>query len=190
MNTSWQWSTHSPSPVHRSWSIHTRISTSTVAAPAVIVLARTLARMTVDDGPAPPVAPTKPYTWERPTGPADDPWAWLLQRDDPETLAYLRAENAYSDVFFDEHADLVEGIFQEIKSRVQETDESVPVQHGPWWYVTRTFEGHSYPVFCRGATIDDATSTVLLDCNIEAAGHEYFDVHAVDPSPDHELLAW
>ena len=65
----------------------------------------------------------------------------------------------------------------------------MPVRHGPWWYVTRTIEGESYPVFCRGRSIDDA-SDVILDCNAEAAGHEYFDVHAVDSSPDHSLLAW
>ena len=106
--------------------------------------------------PDPPVAPTKPHTWERPTGAVDDPYAWLRNRDDPDTIAYLEAENAYADAFFDRHADLVEELFAEIKSRVQETDESVPVRHGPWWYVTRTIEGESYPVFCRGRSIDDA----------------------------------
>ena len=139
--------------------------------------------------PDPPVAPTKPHTWERPTGAVDDPYAWLRDREDPDTIAYLEAENTYAGLFFDRHADQVEELFAEIKSRIQETDESVPVRHGPWWYVTRTIEGESYPVFCRGRSIDDA-SDVILDCNAEAAGHEYFDVHAVDPSPDHSLLAW
>ena len=67
----------------------------------------------------------------------------------------------------------------------------MPVLHGGWWYVTRTIEGRSYPVFCRGR---DATlwmpDVVILDCNTEAEGHEYFDVHDVAPSPDHTLLAW
>ncbi len=139
--------------------------------------------------PDPPVAPTKPHTWERPTGAVDDPWAWLRNREDPDTIAYLEAENTYADAFFGRHADQIEELFAEIKSRVQETDESVPVRHGPWWYVTRTIEGESYPVFCRGRSIDEA-SDVILDCNAEAAGHEYFDVHAVDSSPDHSLLAW
>ena len=139
--------------------------------------------------PEPPVAPTKPHTWERPTGAVDDPYAWLRNREDPDTIAYLEAENAYAAAFFERHADQVEELFAEIKSRVQETDESVPVRHGPWWYVTRTIEGESYPVFCRGRSIDDAAD-VILDCNAEAAGHEYFDVHAVDASPDHSLLAW
>jgi oligopeptidase B len=138
---------------------------------------------------SPPVAPTKPHTWHRPTGDVDDPYAWLRDRDDPETVAYLTAENEYSQAWFDEHAALVDELYEEIKSRIQETDESVPVPHGPWWYVTRTVEGQSYPVFCRGRSIDTA-SDVILDCNVEAAGHDYFDVHAVDPSPDHSLLAW
>ncbi len=137
-----------------------------------------------------PVAPQKPHTWERPTGPADDPWAWLRDREDPDTIAYLEAENAYAAAFFEPRQDLVEELFTEIKSRVQETDESVPVRHGPWWYVSRTIEGESYPVFCRGRTFEEATADVILDCNAEARGHEFFDVHAVETSPDHTLLAW
>jgi oligopeptidase B len=138
----------------------------------------------------PPTAPTKPHTWDRPTGPTEDPWAWLSNREDPDTIAYLEAENAYTKAWFAEHEELVETIFGEIRSRVQETDLSVPVRHGPWWYVTRTVEGLSYPVYCRGETIDTATDSVMLDCNLEAEGHDFFDVHAVEVSPDHRLLAW
>ena len=131
---------------------------------------------------------------ETPDGVVDDPWAWLADRDDPETIAYLEAENAYADQYFAEpaRAALVETVFEEIKSRVQETDLSVPVLHGGWWYVTRTIEGKSYPVFCRSrdAEVPDTPDAVILDCNAEAEGHEYFDVHAVEPSPDHALLAW
>ena len=98
-----------------------------------------------------PVAPKRPHEWKRPTGVVEDPWAWLADRDDPDTISYLEAENAYSDRYFDATATagLVETVFAEIKSRVQETDLSVPVWHGGWWYVTRTIEGESYPVFCR-----------------------------------------
>ena len=139
----------------------------------------------------PPVAPTRPHEWKRPTGVVDDPWAWLADRDDPDTVPYLDAENAYADQYFAEptRAALVDTVFEEIKSRVQETDLSVPVLHGGWWYVTRTIEGRSYPVFCRGRDAVDP-DVVILDCNTEAEGHEYFDVHDVAPSPDHLLLAW
>ena len=139
----------------------------------------------------PPVAPTRPHEWKRPAGVVDDPWAWLADRDDPDTVPYLDAENAYADQYFAEptRAALVDTVFEEIKSRVQETDLSVPVLHGGWWYVTRTIEGRSYPVFCRGRDAVDP-DVVILDCNTEAEGHEYFDVHDVAPSPDHLLLAW
>ena len=125
---------------------------------------------------------------------AEDPWAWLIDREDPDTIAYLEAENAYAAQYFADpaRAALIETIYEEIKSRVQETDLSVPVHHHGWWYVTRTLEGKAYPVFCRSAQPDvpDSPESVILDCNAEADGLEYFDVHAVEPSPDHTLLAW
>ena len=143
---------------------------------------------------AAPIAPTRPHEWKRPTGVVEDPWAWLIDREDPEAIAYLEAENAYATQYFaePERAALVETIYEEIKSRVQETDLSVPVHHHGWWYVTRTIEGKAYPVFCRSEQPDvpDMPDTVILDCNAEAEGLEYFDVQAVEPSPDHALLAW
>lgn len=138
----------------------------------------------------PPVAKQVPHTWQRPTGPADDPWAWLRDRDDPDTLEYLHAENRYADAWFAEHGTLVDTLFAEIKQRVRETDLSAPVRNGPWWYVTRTEEGKSYPIHCRGRSADDATSQVLLDENAEASGHDYFSIHAFDVDESHRLLAW
>src|SRR5262249_55183435 len=71
--------------------------------------------------PPPRVAPRKAHTWPRPTGPVEDPYAWLRNREDPDTVAYLEAENAYSGAWFEAHAELVEAMYGEIKSRVQET---------------------------------------------------------------------
>ena len=137
-----------------------------------------------------PVAPQSPHTWARPTGPVDDPWAWLRDRDDPRTVPYLEAENAYADAWFADHQQLLDDLFREIKSRVQETDESAPVRKDDWWYVTRTVEGSSYPIHCRGRSASSATEQVLLDENIEAEGHEYFAVSAFDVNPQHTVLAW
>jgi oligopeptidase B len=128
--------------------------------------------------------------WKRAAGPVDDPWAWLRDRNDPDTLAYLEAENAYADAWFDQVSDVREQIFGEIKARTQETDMSVPVRHCSWWYVTRTVEGLDYPIHCRGASAEAADETVILDQNAEAAGHEFFDLGAFDVSPDHTRLAW
>ena len=131
---------------------------------------------------SPPVAKRVPHVWKRAAGPVDDPWAWLRDRNDPDTLAYLEAENARRRVF-DQVSDVREQIFGEIKARTQETDMSVPVRHGPWWYVTRTVEGLDYPIHCRGASAEAADETVILDQNAEAAGHEFFDLGAFDVSP-------
>ena len=73
---------------------------------------------------------------------------------------------------------------------MQETDLSTPVEFGPWWYVTSTTEDKSYPVHHRGPTADRATDRVLLDENLEADGHEYFDLGAFDVSMDHRFAAW
>ncbi|MBI5088223.1 MAG: S9 family peptidase [Actinobacteria bacterium] len=108
-----------------------------------------------------PVAKQIPFEWSRPTGPASDPWAWLRDRDDPDTVAYLEAENAYADAWF-----------------------------APRWYTARTEEGLSYAIHCRGASRETATEHVLLDENVEAAGTEYFSLGLFEVTPDHALAAW
>jgi oligopeptidase B len=137
-----------------------------------------------------PRATKIPHTHTRPTGDVNDPFHWLSDRDNPETVAYLEAENTYSAAWFDARADLVDGLFEEIKSRIQETDTSAPVPIDEWWYVARTEEGLSYPIHCRGRSAATATDHVLLDQNLESAGHDFFDLGAFQVSPDHALLAW
>jgi oligopeptidase B len=137
-----------------------------------------------------PIAARRTHEWNRPTGTVADPWAWLFDREDPDTIAYLDAENAFTDAWFAERGDMVETIFQEIKSRVQETDVSAPVQHGGWWYVNRTEEGSSYSIHCRGRSQQTATDHVILDENVEAAGYDYFAVGSTELSHDHALLAY
>jgi oligopeptidase B len=128
--------------------------------------------------------------WHRPTGDVDDHYAWMRDTGDTELLAYLEAENRYGESWFAVHSPLVETIYDEIRSRVQETDMSTPVAYGPWWYVARTVEGLDYPIHHRGSTAEAATEHVLLDENAEAQGHTFFDLGAFDVSPNHELLAW
>ena len=137
-----------------------------------------------------PIAKQVDHVWQRPTGAVADPWAWLRDRDDPDTMAYLQAENEWSDSWFAQRAELIDTLFAEIKSRVQETDLSAPVRKDGWWYVTRTEEGASYAIHCRGRTAAAATEQVLLDENAEAAGHDYFSVNAFDVNPQHTVLAW
>jgi oligopeptidase B len=114
----------------------------------------------------------------------------MRELDDPDLRTYLTNENAYAEAWFAPRGAVIDDVFEEIKSRVQETDMSVPVRSGSWWYVTRTVEGLSYPIHHRGPTAEEATSQVLLDENAEALDHEYFDVGAFDLSHDHALAAW
>jgi oligopeptidase B len=120
----------------------------------------------------------------------NDPFHWLADRHDSRTIEYLDAENTHTAGWFANHADLVETIFTEIKSRIQETDESVPVLKDGWWYVSRTVEGMSYAIHCRGRSRESATEHVILDENELSSGHDYFALGAFDISPDSRLLAW
>jgi oligopeptidase B len=131
-----------------------------------------------------------PHIWDRPTGAVDDPWAWLRDRDDPDTAAYLHAENEFADAWFAPHRELTDTLFEEIKSRVQETDVAVAVRKGEWWYTARTVEGLDYPIHCRGTTRETATEHVLLDENVEASGSDFFSLGLFEVTPNHALAAW
>src|SRR5204862_5480122 len=120
-----------------------------------------------------------------------DDYYWLLDRDDPDTISYLDAENAYTEAMTEHLGPLRERLFDEIKARVQETDLSVPTKRGPWWYVTRTEEGKQYPIFCRRPAPDDEPGEVtLLDGNELAGDSPFFALGVVDVSPDHQVLAY
>ena len=78
-----------------------------------------------------------------------DNYEWLRDKESPETIAYLEAENSYTAAHTAHLDELQEHVFQEIKGRVKETDMSVPARSGDWWYFVRTEEGKSYSVSCR-----------------------------------------
>ncbi len=88
-----------------------------------------------------------------------DEYAWLAEKDDPDTIAYLKAENAYTDSVTAHLAPLREKLFGEIRARTQETDLSVPTRMGSFWYYTRTVEGQQYPIHCRVPLDDPAQTT-------------------------------
>ncbi|HWJ96602.1 MAG TPA: S9 family peptidase [Acidimicrobiales bacterium] len=127
-----------------------------------------------------------------------DPYAWLLDATDPETLPHLKAENAWTEASTAGQGALREAIFSEIKDRTLETDLSVPVRDGAWWYLTRTEEGKAYPIHCRrpddGTTTawvaDPAAEQVVLDPNELAGEGEYLGLGVLDVSPDGNWLAY
>jgi oligopeptidase B len=138
-----------------------------------------------------------------------DDWYWLRERDDPDVIAYLEAENAYTKAAMADTTALQDTLYAEIVARIQETDLSVPVRKGPWSYYSRTVEGRQYAIHCRRPAqppgepdpTDPATPAgdeaegdpaeeVLLDENDLAAGHEYFSLGGLAVSPDHRLMAF
>jgi oligopeptidase B len=132
-----------------------------------------------------------------------DEYAWLCDASDPETIAFLEAENAYTEAMTAGQAELRDVIFGEIKARTQETDLSVPTRKGGWWYYVRSIEGKQYPVFCRrAARPDDAGppmsedgsplegEEVLLDGNELAGDSDFFSIGGYSVSPDGRLLAY
>ncbi|MWK54378.1 prolyl oligopeptidase family serine peptidase [Pseudomonas otitidis] len=125
-----------------------------------------------------------------------DPYRWLEERDAPEVLDYLKAENAWLDEQLADQADLRERLFQEIRSRIRETDLSLATPWGPYLYYQRTTAGDEYPRHYRCARpqdgsldIDPATEQLLLDPNALADGG-FLSVGAFSVSPDHRLLAY
>ena len=147
-------------------------------------------RAEIHDPAPPPAAERRPATLTRVTGDVTDDWAWLRDRDDPATIAYLEAENAHTESWCADHAPLIAAIDGEIRSRVLQTDLSAPMRHGGHWYSSRTVEGLDYPIHCRSDRADDPDPGVILDENVESTGHDFFDLGALEPSPDHRLLAW
>jgi oligopeptidase B len=128
-----------------------------------------------------------------------DDWYWLRDREDPAVLEHLQAERAYADEVLGPLEPLREALFAEIKARVVETDLSVPVRHGPWWYYQRTEEQKSYRVHCRRpwrggdpplGTDPSSDETVLLDENVLAQGKDYLRVANLVVSPRHDRLAY
>jgi oligopeptidase B len=120
-----------------------------------------------------------------------DEYAWLRNRDDPEVIAHLERENAYLREVLAPTAGLRQTVFDEIKARTQETDLTVPVRKGPWWYYGRTVEGQQYAIQCRRTEAGDAaTEQVLVDFNEVAGDSPYLGVGTFDVSPDHRIVAY
>lgn len=133
-----------------------------------------------------------------------DQYEWLRDKDDPEVIAYLEAQNEFTEKHTEQLDGLRKEIFGEIKSRTQETDMSVPSRRGRFWYYGRTEAGKQYGIRCRCpiAADDDWTPPVLdagaalpgeeilLDANVEAEGHDFFSLGALTVSDDGDWLAY
>ncbi len=119
-----------------------------------------------------------------------DSYAWLRNKNDPDTLAYLEAENAYAREVLAPIEPLADEIFTEMKSHIKEDDISAPVRIDNYLYYTRTEAGKQYSIHCRKHGSMEAPEEILLDQNALAHEHAYVDVGICEVSPDHKLLAY
>ncbi len=152
------------------------------------------------DGASAPVADRRPaeitqqgrariddYAWLR-----DDNWQQVLRDPSllrPDIRAHLEAENAFYEQATDDLASLRGKLVEEMRGRIKEDDSSVPEPDGPWAYAVRYREGGQYPIFVR-LPRDGGEEAVLYDGDFEAEGEEFFQIAAVEHSPDHRLIAY
>jgi oligopeptidase B len=138
----------------------------------------------------PPIAKRVPHRLEAHGDVRTDDYYWLRDRDDPHTIPYLQAENDYLKATLAPTEPLQETLFQEFKSRIKETDLSVPERIGPYLYYVRTEEGKPYAIYCRRLAAEGSPEEILLDGNVEAEGKPYWKLYDYEPSPDHTMLAF
>lgn len=119
-----------------------------------------------------------------------DNYFWLRDKENPEVIAYLEAENHYADSLMQDTEGLQERLFAEMKGRLQEDDSGVPVKKGPYYYYQRTEKDKQYPIYCRKKDSLAAKEEVILDINKLAAGSEYFSLGSFEISPDHQMVAY
>ncbi len=137
-----------------------------------------------------PVAEKIPVTLTTAGHKRVDNYYWLKERDNPNVIAYLEAENAYTDAMMSDVKGLREQLFTEITSRIKQDDQSVPYFKNGYYYYTRYEKGGEYPLYCRKKGSPDAAEEIMLNCNVAAKGHDYFHVGAYEVSPNNETLAY
>jgi oligopeptidase B len=117
-----------------------------------------------------------------------DEWFWLRDRQHPETIPYLEAENRYTEEMTGASKPLEAALYTEMVGRIQEDDTTCPWRFGDFEYYSRTERGKQYPTLCR--RIPDGPEEIMLDCNLLAANHDYFSLAFHEVSPDGKILAF
>jgi oligopeptidase B len=140
--------------------------------------------------PVPPTAKIVAHTYEVNGHTMTDNYAWLREKSNPEVRAYLEKENVYTDSIMKPTEPLQQRLYEEMLSRIKETDVEVPYREGDYFYYTRTEAGKQYVIRCRKKAAPDAAEEVLLDINELAKGHTFMTVQAFAVSPDGNSLAY
>ncbi|WP_348675427.1 S9 family peptidase [uncultured Abyssibacter sp.] len=139
----------------------------------------------------PPIADRRPYTVESPQGDRIDPYYWLRDdsREDPEMLAHLEAENAYTEAKLAPYSELRETLYQEIVGRLKSDDASPPTYENGYWYYSRFEPGRDYAIMARRKGSMDAPEEILIDQNQRAESADFYALGTYVISPDNRLMA-
>ncbi|MBE0433687.1 S9 family peptidase [candidate division WOR-3 bacterium] len=143
-----------------------------------------------DDPVRPPIAPVIPRLDTVHNEVRVDDYYWLRDRDNPEVIAYLEAENDYAAAMMERTGPLQNRLYEEMLARIKETDLSVPVKLDEYYYYSRTEQGKQYSIYCRARDEHGREEEVLLDLNALAGGHSYLELGAHEVSPDHRMLVY
>ncbi|MBN4085121.1 S9 family peptidase [Flavobacteriaceae bacterium AH-315-B10] len=119
-----------------------------------------------------------------------DDYYWLNDRENPDVIEYLDQENAYCDAMLAHTEDFQTNLFQEMKSRIKEDDESVPYKFNNYWYIVKFEKGKDYPIYTRKKETLSAKEEILFDCNKMAKGHSYFKLVGISISPNNNLVSF
>jgi oligopeptidase B len=142
------------------------------------------------DFPAPPIADTLPTTFTEFGQERVDNYFWIRSPKDPKALDYLKRENAYTDTVMAHTRPLQERLFEEMKARIKEVDQTVPVLENGYWYYNRTEAGKQYAILCRKKGSMEAPEEVMLDFNQVADGQPTLITGETTVSPDGKYLAF
>ncbi|MCB9304007.1 MAG: S9 family peptidase [Lewinellaceae bacterium] len=119
-----------------------------------------------------------------------DNYYWLNERENPEVIAYLEAENAYTEALLSHTKGFQEKLYQEITARLQPDEASVPFKDNGYFYITRFEKGKEYPIYSRKKGSLEAEEEIMLDVNELAKGYSYFNVGGQSVSPNNTILAY
>jgi len=119
-----------------------------------------------------------------------DKYYWLNDREDQEVLDYLNTENKFTKGKMAHTEHFQKELFEEMKARIKEDDQSVPYKLNGYWYLTRFEKGKDYPIYTRKKESLEAPEELLFDCNVMAKEHTYFNLGSISISPDNTLAAF
>jgi len=141
-------------------------------------------------GPAAPRAKVIPHELAIHGDVRIDDYFWMNQRESPEVIAHLEAENAYMRAMTAHTEQLQKTLFDEIKGRIKQDDESVPYSYDGYYYYRRYEDGQDYAIHCRKRGTLDAPEEILLDVNEIASGQPYCAVRSREVSTNSNLLVY